>query len=87
MIVADVYAAGEAPISDINRDALVDGLRAHGHRSVVPLPGPEHLAEMVYAIAKPGDFVICMGAGSITSWAQALPAELAALGGHRRGEP
>ena len=87
VIVADVYAAGEAPIPDINRDALVDGLRAHGHRSVVPLPGPEHLAEMVYAIAKPGDFVICMGAGSITSWAQALPAELAALGGHRRGEP
>ena len=67
VIVADVYAAGEAPIPGVNRDALVEGLRARGHRSVVPLPGPEHLAEMVNAIARPGDFVVCLGAGNITA--------------------
>ncbi len=81
VIIADVYAAGEAPIPGISRDALVDGLRASGHRSVVALPGPEHLAEMVHAIAKPGDFVICLGAGTITNWAQALPGQLAQLQG------
>jgi len=79
VIIADVYAAGEAPIPGISRDSLVDGLRARGHRSVVPLPGPEHLGEMVHAIAKPGDFVICLGAGTITQWAASLPAELTAL--------
>lgn len=79
VIVADVYAAGEAPIPGVNRDALVDGLRARGHRSVVPLPDPEHLAEMVHAIAKSGDFVVCLGAGNITQWAAALPEQLAAL--------
>jgi len=79
VIIADVYSAGEAPIPGVSRDALVDGLRARGHRSVVPLPGPEHLGEMVHAIAKPGDFVICLGAGTITQWAASLPAELAAL--------
>ena len=79
VIVADVYAAGEAPLPGINRDALVEGLRARGHRSVVPLPGPEHLAEMINSIARPGDFVVCLGAGNITAWAGALPAELAAL--------
>ena len=79
VVVADVYAAGETPIPCINRDALVDGLRASGHRSVVPLPGPEHLAEMVHAMAKPGDFVVCLGAGNITQWAGALPQELTAL--------
>jgi UDP-N-acetylmuramate--alanine ligase len=79
VIVADVYAAGEAPIPGVSRDALVDGLRARGHRSVVPLPGPEHLGEMVHAIARPGDFVVCLGAGTITAWAGALPGELAAL--------
>jgi UDP-N-acetylmuramate--alanine ligase len=84
VVIADVYAAGEAPIPGITRDALVDGLRASGHRSVVALPGPEHLAEMVHAIAKPGDFVICLGAGTITNWAQALPAQLAALQGPQR---
>ena len=79
VIVADVYAAGEEPIAGVNRDALVDGLRARGHRSVVPLPDPEHLAEMVHAIAKSGDFVVCLGAGNITQWAAALPEQLAAL--------
>ncbi len=79
VIIADVYAAGEAPIPGVSRDALVDGLRARGHRSVVPLPGPEHLGEMVHAIARPGDFVVCLGAGTITTWAAALPGELAAL--------
>ena len=81
VIVADVYAAGEAPIPGISRDGLVDGLRARGHRSVVPLPGPEHLAEMVNSIARPGDFVICLGAGNITQWAAQLPGDLAALQG------
>jgi UDP-N-acetylmuramate--alanine ligase len=81
VIVAPVYAAGEAPIDGVDRDALVEGLRAHGHRSVVPLPAPEHLAEMVHAIARPGDFVVCLGAGNITQWAAALPAQLAELQG------
>ena len=79
VIVADVYAAGEAPVSGVTRDALVDGLRARGHRSVVPLPGPEHLAEMVNSIARSGDFVVCLGAGNITQWAASLPGDLAAL--------
>ena len=88
VIVADVYAAGEQPIPDRDQDALVEGLRAHGHRSVVPLPGPDHLAEMVHAIARPGDYVVCLGAGNITTWAHALPAQLSELqaksGGPRR---
>ncbi len=84
VIVADIYAAGEPAIPGIDRDAMVDGLRARGHRSVVPLPDPKHLAEMVHAIARSGDFVICLGAGTITAWAQSLPEELAALQGQRR---
>jgi UDP-N-acetylmuramate--alanine ligase len=79
VIVADVYSAGEAPIPGIDRDALVEGLRARGHRSVVPLPSPEALPDMIHAIARPGDYVVCLGAGSITHWAQALPAQLAEL--------
>jgi UDP-N-acetylmuramate--alanine ligase len=89
VIVADVYAAGEAPIEGMDKDGLVDGLRARGHRSVVPLPEPASLAEMVNAIAKPGDYVVCLGAGSITGWAHALPEQLAALqaqSGHGSGK-
>ena len=79
VIVADVYAAGESPIEDADRDALVEGLRDRGHRSVVPLPSPELLPEMINAIAKPGDYVVCLGAGTITQWAQTLPHDLEAL--------
>ena len=81
VIIADVYAAGEAPIEGFDKDALVDGLRARGHRSVVPLPGPETLPDMIHAIAKPGDYVVFLGAGSSTNWAAALPEKLAALQG------
>ncbi|MBB5688998.1 UDP-N-acetylmuramate--L-alanine ligase [Roseomonas alkaliterrae] len=85
VIVADVYAAGEQPIEGIDKDALVEGLRARGHRSVVPLPGPESLPEMIHAIARSGDYVVCLGAGNITAWAQALPAQLQELQQRSRG--
>jgi UDP-N-acetylmuramate--alanine ligase len=77
VIIAPVYAAGEQPIAGATGEDLVDGIRARGHRSVQALPGPEALAGMVKALAKPGDFVICLGAGTITTWAYALPGELA----------
>jgi UDP-N-acetylmuramate--alanine ligase len=80
VIVADVYPAGEAPIEGADRDSLVAGMRARGHRRVVPLAGPQQLAGVVRDLAKPGDFVVLLGAGSITQWAYALPGELAALG-------
>ena len=79
VIVAPVYPAGEQPIPGVDRDALVTGLRAHGHNQAIPLEGPEMLASLVKTLAKPGDYVVCLGAGSITQWAYALPAELKAL--------
>ncbi|GIK98589.1 MAG: UDP-N-acetylmuramate--L-alanine ligase [Alphaproteobacteria bacterium] len=81
VIVADVYPAGEQPIPGIDRDALVEGLRTRGHRHVTPLGDPADLARLVVEIAQPGDFVICLGAGTITSWAHALPDEMARLYG------
>lgn len=80
VIVADVYAAGETPIEGIDRDHFVAGLRAHGHREVIPLPAAADLAGIVKGVAKSGDFVVCLGAGNITQWAYALPGELKALG-------
>jgi UDP-N-acetylmuramate--alanine ligase len=80
VIVAHVYAAGEAAIPGADRDALVQGLRAHGHRQVIPLDSAQDLAPLVRRLARPGDIVVCLGAGNITQWAYALPAELAALG-------
>jgi UDP-N-acetylmuramate--alanine ligase len=80
VVVAHVYPAGEAPIPGVDRDALVQGLRAHGHRRVMPLDDAKQLAPMIKDMAKPGDIVVFLGAGNITQWAYALPGELKALG-------
>jgi UDP-N-acetylmuramate--alanine ligase len=80
VIVADVYAAGEAPLDGINRDGLVEGLRRFGHRRVLALETPVALPRLVAEEAKAGDVVVLLGAGDITSWAYALPGQLEALG-------
>jgi UDP-N-acetylmuramate--alanine ligase len=79
VIVADVYPAGEPPIEGVDKAALATSIAAHGHRHVLMLPSPEKLAPMVRSLAQPGDYVIFLGAGSVTQWAYALPGELAAL--------
>ena len=81
VIVAPVYAAGEAPIEGFDRDSLVAGLKSRGHRDALALNAPEELAGLVAGRAQPGDYVVCLGAGTITQWAYALPGELAALKG------
>ena len=80
VVVADVYGAGEAPIEGADRDSLVAGIKARGHRHVVALDRPGALAGIVASVARPGDYVVLLGAGNITQWAYALPDDLAALG-------
>ncbi|MBS0331132.1 MAG: UDP-N-acetylmuramate--L-alanine ligase, partial [Proteobacteria bacterium] len=79
VIVADVYAAGEAPIEGASKDALVEGLRRYGHRRAIPLDNPADLPGLVAEEAKAGDLVVLLGAGDITAWAYALPEQLTAL--------
>ena len=78
VIVADVYSAGEKPINGINRDNLINGLRSHGHRDVLPLKDGDSLPYLIKDIATDGDLVICLGAGNITTWANDLPERLSA---------
>ena len=79
VIVADVYAAGETPIEGADKQSLVNGLIAHGHKDVQVLNAPDDLAGMIAGKANAGDFVICLGAGDITKWAYALPEQLEAI--------
>jgi UDP-N-acetylmuramate--alanine ligase len=75
--IADVYAAGEDPIPGASRDDLVAGLIAHGHRHARALLDEADLTRLVKEQARPGDLVVCLGAGSISAWANALPSKLA----------
>jgi UDP-N-acetylmuramate--alanine ligase len=79
VIVADVHPAGEEPIEGADKDGLVEGLKARGHRRALPLSGPDGLAKLVIEEAADGDMVVCLGAGSITQWANALPEALERL--------
>ena len=79
VIVADVYAAGEDPIKGADKDSMVEGLRMHGHRDVQPLKDAAALPQVIAGMAKPGDLVVCLGAGNITAWANDLPSQLETL--------
>lgn len=69
---APVYPAGEAPIEGVDSAALVEGIKARGHRSAHTIAGSDALAATLADNAKPGDMVVCLGAGDITKWAGGL---------------
>ena len=79
VILAPVFAAGEAPIEGASHTALMEGLKSRGHRAVHAIDKPEQLAPLVRKLAQPGDIVMCLGAGTITQWAYALPGQLEAF--------
>ena len=74
--IAEVFAAGEAPIEGATRDDLVAGLVAHGHRHAIAVNSEDDLEALVRAEAKPGDIVVCLGAGTISAWANNLAKRL-----------
>ncbi|MGH1329893.1 MAG: UDP-N-acetylmuramate--L-alanine ligase [Paracoccaceae bacterium] len=75
--IAEVYSAGEAPIEGAGRDDLVAGLIRHGHRHARALVSEDDLERLVREQTRPGDMVVCLGAGTISAWANGLPARLA----------
>ena len=72
VLVTPVYPAGEEPIEGIDATALVDGLRAHGHRMVRAVTDLDDLCRALRDLAAEDDIIICMGAGDITKWAAGL---------------
>ena len=93
VIVTDVYAAGESPIDGISGAALADGITRHGHSSVIFLPTLDpvtntpyetthitaDLSRTISPLTHPGDIILCMGAGSITTWAHTLPETMSSI--------
>ncbi|PPR77720.1 MAG: UDP-N-acetylmuramate--L-alanine ligase [Alphaproteobacteria bacterium MarineAlpha2_Bin1] len=76
VIISDIYEAGENPILGINKQTLINGIGDHGHRNVFALNNHEDLPSIINDIANPTDTVICMGAGTISKWANDLPMQI-----------
>ena len=74
--ITDVFAAGEEPIEGAGRDDLVAGLIRHGHRHARAIRDEDDLERLVREQAVPGDMVVCLGAGTISAWTNALPDRL-----------
>jgi len=80
VFVTPVYAAGEAPIEGVSADALVEGLKRRGHRSATTVADADALAQVLADTIRPGDMVVCLGAGDITKWAAGLAPAIEAVG-------
>ena len=76
--IGEVFAAGEDPIEGAGRDDLVAGLIRHGHRHARAVTSEDDLERLVREQAREGDIIICLGAGTISAWANGLPKRLAA---------
>jgi UDP-N-acetylmuramate--alanine ligase len=77
--ISEVYSAGEGPVPGASRDDLVQGLIRHGHRHARAVTSEDDLERLVREQARPGDIVVCLGAGTISAWAHGLPERLSDL--------
>ncbi|NKJ43790.1 UDP-N-acetylmuramate--L-alanine ligase [Novosphingobium sp. SG720] len=80
---APVYPAGEQPIEGVDSAAMVEGIKARGHRSAHLIAGAEALAVELAPQLQAGDMIVCLGAGDITKWAAGLAGAITALRGER----
>jgi UDP-N-acetylmuramate--alanine ligase len=78
VLLAPIYEAGEQPLDGISHTTLAEAMRLHGHKDVV-LTTEADLPGQLNGLARSGDYVVCLGAGSISAWAQALPDKLTTL--------
>jgi UDP-N-acetylmuramate--alanine ligase len=79
LIVTEVYAAGEAPIAGADGKAICRAIRSHGRVEPLLVEKIEDLPQALIQIARDGDVVVTMGAGSIGAAAAELPAALASV--------
>ncbi len=77
VIVGPLYTAGEQPIDGIDNHSLAEGIRSTGHNGVIVIDSPTELIGILRKHGRPGDMVVCLGAGTSTEWAHALPEWLA----------
>ena len=67
LVLAEVYAAGEPPIVAADGRALMHALRVAGQSEVVFVEDIQQMPQAIMQMARDGDVVITMGAGSIGS--------------------
>ncbi len=76
LYLLDIYAASEVSIAGVTAATLVDKVRSYGHRSAAYVATIDEGVEAIVKSAKPGDLVITLGAGNVSSAAEKILAGL-----------
>ena len=89
LVICPIYSAGEAPIEGMNEDTFTQALRyAYPQKSIHQVSGEQALTAYLADLfvphgalhsLNPGSMIVCMGAGSISQWANNLPMALSGL--------
>ena len=77
LVLTEIYAAGEDKIPGVEAAPLAEAVRAHGHRDVHFAPDLERVLARLLELVAPGDLVVTLGAGSISTLGARLLAGLA----------
>lgn len=65
LILMDIHAAGEDPITGVSSSDLGEGIARHGHRDICYRPSQEEVVEHLLSEVRKGDMIITMGAGNV----------------------
>ncbi len=77
LVLSEVYAAGEAPITGADSKSLARAIRTRGAVEPILVDDVELIAAVLADVIRDGDIVLTLGAGSIGAVAQGLPSALA----------
>ena len=65
LLLTEIYSASESPIPGVTAEALLNGIKQHGHRHAYFEPSFSELLDKAMDILAPGDVVLSLGAGNI----------------------
>jgi len=66
VVLTDIYAASETPVTGITAAALADSIRAAGHKNVAHYSSMQEGIERLLREARPGDAILTIGAGNVS---------------------
>ncbi|MGH9640301.1 MAG: UDP-N-acetylmuramate--L-alanine ligase, partial [Bryobacteraceae bacterium] len=84
LYLLDIYAASEPAMNGVTSRALLEKIRAHGHRSAHYAATLEEGIDAIAAAAEPGDAIITLGAGNVSQAAGKIVEKLRAASSERR---
>ncbi len=80
LVLTEVYAAGEAPLSGADGRSMARAVRTRGSVDPIFVDNVDDLAAALAGVLQANDVVLTLGAGSIGAIAQSLPSRLAVAG-------